>query len=94
MTATTMQPIPALLGYCGNGNPLIVEEHGGPRSCWVPLAVRIPATYEYLHLIAASGVTMIAVEVEPGRHADFSISELTQVGLRAAGEQIQAERRA
>jgi hypothetical protein len=83
-----MQPIPMLYDYCGDGNPVIVEEF---RDRWRRCGWRKRASYAWLRKLRREGVTHIAVDVG-GRTADFTIAELTMTGLRACGDQARVER--
>ena len=69
-----MQPIAQLVAYCGNGNPVILEafsDRWRRQQTW-----RKRASISWLRKLKAQGVTHVAVEVAPGRGADFTVAEL------------------
>lgn len=69
---SAMRPIKMLADYCGDGNPVIVEEFAGR---WRRQGWRKRASAAWLRKRRAAGVSHVAVDVG-GRAADFSIDEL------------------
>lgn len=67
-----MQPIKMLADYCGDGNPVIVEEF---NRRWCRTGFRKRASRSWLRKLRREGATHVAVDVG-GRVADFSIAEL------------------
>lgn len=68
-----MQPVLAAVVGEGPGNPVIVAEFADR---WRPQSYRKRASASWLRKLRGEGVTHVAVEVAPGRSADFTIAEL------------------
>lgn len=73
-----MRAIPLLADYCGDGNPVIVEQFA---ERWVRQIWRKRASASWLRKLRSEGVTHVAVEVAPGRAADFTVGELIRSGV-------------
>jgi hypothetical protein len=68
-----MQPIAKLVAYCGDGNPVIVQEF---RGSWRTQSYRKRASASWLRKLRAEGVSHVAVRTPAGTTADFTVKEL------------------
>lgn len=79
MADRSMRPLRVLAVYCGDGNPVIVQEFT-PGAGWRRTNFRKRASVAWLRKLRAAGVTVVGVEPAPGRCADFTVAELLAGG--------------
>jgi hypothetical protein len=77
--SNSMRPIPMLVEYGGEGNPVIAAEfkHTWQRQGWDKRV-----SYAWLRKLRADGVTHVALRFG-AREADFSVTELLRSGRQA-----------
>ena len=84
MSSHSLQPIPLVAAYVrrtgGATVTPIVAEHFSPAQGWRRHPWRKRISRSYASSLRRGGVTHVALEVAPGRRADFSLAELTRAG--------------